>query len=146
MPAIHPAPFVRLAAVAVIATSCATVPPAPAASGSRAPLTSPLVLTAAEISGARVSSAYEAVERLKPNFLIRARGQPDLAERAVYLNGIKLLGGIENLRTIEASTVFQIEFLNRLDAVVRYGTGSSAGAILVTTLPPGWSILKVRGR
>lgn len=128
MPAIYPAPFLRLAAAALIATACASAPSAQA--GIRTPLRSPYLLTAGEISRVHVSSAYEAVEMLKPSFLVGMRGQ---SMRAVYLNGSRLLGGLENLRMIEASTVRQIVFLNGIDATTRFGSGNRAGAILVST-------------
>lgn len=131
MPATYPAPFLRLTAVALIATACATVPPAQLAS--RTPHRSPYLLTAAEISRLHVNSAFEAVERLKPNFLLGMRGE---SVRAVYLNGARLLGGLENLRMIEASTVQQIVFLDGIEASFRYGPGNRAGVLLVSTLPP----------
>lgn len=130
MPATYPAPFLHLATVALIATSCATVPPSQF--GSRSPHRSPYLLTAAEISRLHVNSAFEAVERLKPNFLLGMRGE---AGRAVYLNGTRLLGGVENLRTIDASTVQEIVFLNGIEASFRYGPGNGAGVLLVNTSP-----------
>ncbi|HWL40515.1 MAG TPA: hypothetical protein VNO75_09775 [Gemmatimonadaceae bacterium] len=133
MPATFPTPFLRFAALALIATACATVPQAQFASG--IPQTSPFLLTAAEISRVRVYSAYDAVQMLKPSFLIERRVQSDLSRRAVYLNGSRLLGGVENLRTIDASIVRQIVFLNGMEATTRYGTGNGAGVILVSTLP-----------
>ena len=130
MPATYPASFLRLAAVALVATACATVPPAQSAS--RAPMRSPNLLTSAEISRVKVHSAYDAVELLKPNFLRGFRGE---SVRAVYLNGTRLLGGLENLRAIDASIVRQIVFLNGFDATTRYGSGNRAGVLLVSTLP-----------
>ena len=136
MSATYPAPFLRLAALVLIATACATVPSAQ--SESRSPQASPYLphlLTASEISRVRVHSAYEAIERLKPNFLLGMRGHADFSNRAVYLNGSRLLGGLENLRTIDASTVRQIVFLSGIEASNRYGPGNGAGVLLVSTLP-----------
>ena len=136
MPATYPAPFLRLAAVALISTACATVPPAQF--GASAPPRSPYTLTAEEISRVHVNSAYEAVQRLKPSFLLGLRGE---SVRAVYLNGTRLLGGLENLRMIEAAMVQHIVFLNGIDATTQYGSGHSAGVLLVSTVPgPSWSI------
>jgi hypothetical protein len=136
VPATYPAPFLRIAAVALIATACATVPAARI--GSEIQPNSPYTLTAAEISGVHVNSAYEAVQRLKPNFLLGLRGE---SVRAVYLNGMRLLGGLENLRTIEAAMVQQIVFLNGIDATTRYGSGHGAGVLLVSTMPgQSWEI------
>jgi hypothetical protein len=130
VPATFPAPFPRLVAMGLIATACATVPPAQL--GSRTPLRSPYLLGASEISGVKVNSAYDAVQRLKPNFLGGMRGQ-DFIHRVVYLDGTRLRGGLENLRMIEASSVRQIVFLSAIEASGRYGPGNGAGALLVTT-------------
>src|SRR5687768_18562120 len=96
------------------------------------------MLTAEEISAVHVNSAYEAVQRLKPSFLLGLRGE---SVRAVFLNGTRLLGGLENLRGIEASMVQQIVFLNGIDATTRFGSGHGAGVLLVSTHPgPQWSV------
>ncbi len=136
MPVTFTTPFLRLAAAALVSTACATVPSAQF--GVSTPAKSPYTLTAEEISGIHVNSAYEAVQRLKPGFLLGLRGE---TVRAVYLNGTRLLGGLENLRGIEASIVQQIVFLNGIDATTHYGSGHGAGALLVSTLPgERWSI------
>lgn len=114
----------------LIATACATVPQAQL--GSRTPLRSPYLLSASELAGVKVNSAYEAIQKLKPNFLEGMRGQ-DFINRVVYLDGTRLRGGLENLRTIEASSVRQIVFLSAIEASGRYGPGNGAGALLVTT-------------
>lgn len=130
MPATFPARFPRLVAMGVIATACATAPQSQL--GSRTPLRSPYVLSASELSGVKVNSAYDAIQRLKPNFLEGMRGQ-DFINRVVYLDGTKLRGGLENLRLIEAASVRQIVFLSAIEASGRYGPGNGAGALLVTT-------------
>jgi hypothetical protein len=136
VPASYPATFLRLAAVALISTACATVPSAQFGASTRS--TSPYMLTAEEISAVHVNSAYDAVQRLKPSFLLGLRGE---SVRPVFLNGTRLLGGLENLRGIDASTVQQIVFLNGIDATTRYGSGHGAGVLLVSTLPgPQWSV------
>ena len=130
MPASYPAPFLRLVTLVLVATACATG--ASTQQRSYSLHRSLYMLTATEISGTHVTSAYEAVERLKPNFLVGLRGE---SVRAVYLNGTRLLGGLENLRMIDASTVQQIVFLNGIEASNRYGPGNGAGVLLVSTLP-----------
>ena len=130
MPATYLATSLRLAALVLIVTACATVPSTQYGSG--APARSPHLLTAEDISRVQVTSAYEAVERLKPNFLVGMRGE---SIRAVYLNGTRLLGGLENLRTIDAATIQQIVFLNGMEASTLYGSGTGAGVLLVSTLP-----------
>ena len=130
MPASYLATSLRLTAVVLMVTACATVPSTQYTS--RAPARSPYLLTAEDISRVQVTSAYEAVERLKPNFLLGMRGE---SIRAVYLNGARLLGGLENLRSIDASTIQQIVFLNGMEASTFYGSGNGAGVLLVSTLP-----------
>lgn len=130
MPATFPARFARLVAMGLIATACATVPQAQL--GSRTPPRSPYLLSASEISGVKVNSAYDAIQRLKPNFLEGMRGQ-DFINRVVYLDGTRLRGGLENLRMIEAASVRQVVFLSAIEASGRYGPGNGAGALLVTT-------------
>jgi hypothetical protein len=135
VPATCPVALLQLAATALIATACATTVPS-AQFGGHTSLRSPHLLTAAEISRVQVNSAYEAVQALRPNFLLGMRGR---SVRAVYLNGVRLLGGMENLRMIEASTVRQIVFLSGIDATTRYGSGNGAGVLMVNTLPgQGW--------
>jgi hypothetical protein len=84
------------------------------------------------MSYAQLNTAYDAVQRLKPNFLA-TRGYSGFDRRSVYLNGVRLLGGVDNLRNIEASSVRQIVFLSPIEATARYGTGNGAGALLVDT-------------
>ena len=130
MSATYPARFLSFVALVLVGSACATS--SSTELRSHRMQRSPNLLTAAEISRAHVTSAYEAVERLKPNFLLAMRGE---ARRAVYLNGARLLGGIENLRLIDASTVQQIVFLNGIEAATRYGSGNRAGVLLITTVP-----------
>lgn len=85
------------------------------------------VLTGAEIQAASVSNAYEAVRRLRPNFIFGRYKRP-----VVYLDNLRY-GGVSSLNTIDASIVEIIEFLKPIDATTRYGTGHTSGAILVTT-------------
>lgn len=85
------------------------------------------MLTGAEIKAANVSNAYEAVRRLRPNFLFGRTKRP-----IIYLDNLKY-GEVSSLNNIDANSVELIEFLSPLDATTRYGTGHSSGAIVVTT-------------
>lgn len=93
------------------------------------------VLTQDEIERASVSTAYDAVQRLRPVWL-RTRGRGSVQSSAqyavVYLDGAQI-GGPEALRRIGASDVRSIRFLRAGDATTRYGTGHEGGAILVET-------------
>ena len=94
------------------------------------------VITAEEIQSASVSTAYEAVQRLRPTFL-RGRGQTSITSSGsdlpvVYVNGLRS-GSVEQLHTIPAQDVQTIRFISASDATTRYGTGHTGGVIEVTT-------------
>ncbi len=87
------------------------------------------VITEAEIAGSHASTAYEAIRLSHPLFLISKIDVAPLAEREVYLNGMRL-GGIGELHGIPASSVREIRFVRALDAAAS-GIGRPGGAILV---------------
>jgi hypothetical protein len=94
------------------------------------------VITAEEIEAISVTTAYDAIQRLRPTFL-RARGansftSGDSGRPVVYVNGIRS-GEIEVLQQIPAQTVLDIQYLNASEATQRFGTGNAGGAILVRT-------------
>jgi hypothetical protein len=91
-------------------------------------------LDASEIAASGESTAYDALERLRPMLLRSIRTSSDLHERIVYLDGLKL-GGIEQLRNIAAAGVAEIRAVNGIEATALFGTGNSAGAIIVTSKP-----------
>ena len=93
------------------------------------------VITAAEIKAAQVYNAEEAVRRLRPRFLgtrgpTTLRGAP--GETRVYLNDTEY-GNVSSLRTIEASVIREIRFLNSRDAQARFGSANNGSVILVLT-------------
>lgn len=93
------------------------------------------VLTAEEIATAQVSTAYEAVERLRPEFL-RTHGTMSTQEMTtpivVYLDNVRA-GTVDALRRIEARDVEAIRYVNSKDATTRYGTGHGGGVLEVTS-------------
>ena len=105
--------------------------PRAAASGARN------LITRDEITKSRVSTAYDAVARMRPNFL-RSHGptssrQPRSEMYAkVYVDGSSM-GGLDQLKGISATMVESIEFLPAHDATTRFGTGHEGGAIMVST-------------
>jgi hypothetical protein len=62
-------------------------------------------------------------------FLISKVDLAPTAERAVYLNGIRL-GGVNELRSISAKEVKEIRFVRAIDGAA-FVVGRSGGAILV---------------
>jgi hypothetical protein len=95
------------------------------------------VITAAEIVAARVTDAYQAVLELRPEFLRRrgAASIPSFAPKpvVVYLDEMPW-GTAESLRHIPLERVRLIRYISPMEADLRWGTGHSSGAILVTTL------------
>lgn len=95
------------------------------------------VIVDAEITSSGATNAMEAIQRLRPNML-RGRGSQGLEGGSnsdlivVYVDGIKA-GGLEALTPISAINVKEIRYLSAADATTRFGTGTPAGAILITT-------------
>lgn len=126
-----PAGFVlALGVVVAAAAACSTT----ARTGGPSP--SRQTLLADEIQSVAATTAYEAVSRLRPEWL-RRRGQisiqdPSAGEVVVYLDGVRY-GGPRSLGGIRAEIVQQMEYLDASDATTRFGTGHGGGAILVRT-------------
>lgn len=75
-------------------------------------------------------SAMQAIQRLRSRWL---RNRPGLrTEPVLYVDGSRR-GGLDELDSLRAADVEQIDYMNSSDASTRFGTGHSAGAILVTT-------------
>ncbi len=95
-------------------------------------------LGAEEISSVPVSTAYEAIQTLRPQWLRRRETlslmDPNSGYPAVVVDNIQR-GELDLLRNIRAEVVAEIRYLNARDATTRYGTGFRGGAIEVTTLP-----------
>jgi hypothetical protein len=116
-------------AIAVSVTALACVP---ATRTAGAPL-SRHVLLGDEIQAAAVGTAYQAVARLRPEWLQR-RGRisrdPAAGAVVVYLNGMRQ-GGVSALDAIAADNILDMEYLSSQEATTRFGTGHGGGAILV---------------
>lgn len=123
-------PFVLLFIVAL--AGCAT-----SSSRSESPRRSGSVLGTDELRNVQQLSAYDAVRRLRPQWL-RTRGptrvDPDLQELPIriYVNNAPGTT-LDELRQIRASDIDQMRFLSAREATTRYGIDHVNGAILVTT-------------
>lgn len=110
--------------------SSATAQPAPARSSRNVLLRTELN----EIQQAEMS-AYQAIKQFRPNMLLppstTTMGGAYPSGITVFLNGNKQ-GGVDALNSIRMIEVEKIEHLNGSDATMRFGTGYSGGAILVT--------------
>lgn len=94
------------------------------------------VITRAEIAQSGLMNTYEVIRQLRPAFLQRRRARSiegDAIQTAVvYVDGA-YRGELRELELIPAAEVQEIRYLDATDATMRYGTGHSGGAILVTT-------------
>ncbi len=118
--------FLSLFAVVVLGSACAS-------SGQpdqSRPRRSRNLITADELSGLSVSSAYDAVRRLRPAWL-QTRGRAPLP--VVYRNNTRWGGDPSSLESIQIGTISEMRFLSASDATTRYGTGFTGGVILVIT-------------
>lgn len=94
------------------------------------------VITQAEIEALHVSTAFQAVQKLRAEYL-NVRGpssveDPAAALPTVYIDGIAF-GNVSSLRLIPAMDVAQIRFLGAWDAATEYGGRHRGGVIAVTT-------------
>lgn len=119
----------------VVTAGCATGS-GTAASPSSLPPTSQRVLGAEEIQSVAALTAYQAVKRLRPQWL-RRRGvisirSPGSGQVVAYVDGVRV-GGAEALERVQAVAVVEMEYLSGSEATTRFGEGHGGGAILVRT-------------
>lgn len=101
------------------------------------PRTSTGVITPTELRDTGASDLYQAIQRLRPQWLVvrgrgsrGARGSPE--RLVIYLDGTRY-GAVGSLRQISPSAVAEIRYYSSSEATTRFGTGHTAGAIVVTT-------------
>lgn len=129
--------------VALVTAGCASTSGG-TSSGTTQRRGSSTLISESEIANANLESIHDVIERLRPNML-RTRGQVGRLSGAsegdagaqssrirVYLNGSGI-GDITMLRSIQASTIKEVQYLSATDATTRFGTGHDAGAILLTS-------------
>jgi hypothetical protein len=96
----------------------------------------PNVITAPELSRARATNAYDAIQRIRPEML-RTRDPGSViyfkARRPVVAVDNTLVGGVEVLRAIPVDRVARIQFVNVYEAARRYGIGFGSGVMLIET-------------
>jgi hypothetical protein len=94
----------------------------------------PNVITREEIVASQASNAYDAVSRLRPNFL-QFHGKTtmtgsDTGYPKVYLDRM-LFGDISTLKTLDVNSIREIRYYNGPAASNRFGLGNISGAIEV---------------
>ncbi len=120
-------------ALAFVLTGCASSPNAGATTRG-----SFNVLTEEEIQETTATNVHDVIFLLRPRWL-RPRGRTTLAgqgpdEPAIYVGGA-LFGAIGDLQRMDTIGVTRIEFIDPIDATTRFGTGHSAGAIMIDLGP-----------
>jgi hypothetical protein len=127
MPFAHPVRVFATAALLTLAACSGHTPPSDRATSSNR-------LTADEIAAAPVNNAYDALERLRPNFLRpRVTASRTSAYATVFIDGVRR-GPLEVLRSVAATTVVEMRLINAADATTRYGLDIPGGVIEVQTI------------
>ena len=112
-------------------------PSAPsAATAAASPRSNGDVISADEIRGGQFRDVYNAVERLRPRFL-RSRGATSARDvdgnLPIVFVDEQRLGGVASMRGLPVDNVREIRFIAPGDATTRWGTGYTAGVIMVVT-------------
>ena len=116
----------------------------PSGSAAPAPRTDRSVITADDLRASRETSLYNAIQRLRPDWL-RTRGATSLGGGTtsqgsdainVYMDQQRL-GTVEVLKSMALTAASSLRFYSAADAQMRFGTGNPNGAIqIVTTTSP----------
>lgn len=132
-----------LASLPVLAFACGGQPaagagaaPQPAAAGTPA-TTDRTILTREEIMRGEYPSAYDAVFKLRRNWITYRAGDDarDATPIRVYLDDMRI-GSVEDLKTIAIERVERIKFWDPIAAYVRYGFGHDRGVVQVISRVP----------
>lgn len=100
------------------------------------PIADQQLITEDEIVHSRATTAFEAIQRLRGNFL-SPRGVTSFLGTSspyptVYVDGMRF-GSIDALRSIPADQIATIRLYRSWDAATRYGVGNMGGVIAITT-------------
>lgn len=96
----------------------------------------PDVITREQIEASNGRTAYDVIQRVRPTFL-RTRGTTSTRTGqetlpTIYLDGMPF-GPLRSLHDLVSDRIEEIRYVNARDATTRWGTGHTAGVILVTT-------------
>ncbi len=100
-------------------------------------ISDPQLITEEEVEASRAPTAYEVIQKLRPNFLSyrgetsfdRSKSQP---YPTVYVDG-QQYGSIGSLRNLPASQVSSIRLYRSWEATTKFGTGNMGGVIAIAT-------------
>jgi hypothetical protein len=120
-------------AVAVAASAaCSASAPYGFHRATAAPYPSRDILGEAEIQGAHVTTAYEAIMRLRPTYVTWQRVATGNERRLVYVDGM-LMGGLDVLRTMPSADIREVRLITAVSGAYGYALNNSGGALLITT-------------
>ena len=125
---VSPHRLFAFAALALTLAGCAGAGGGAAAGGARRGSSTRIV--ADELATVAELDLFGAVNRLRPTWL---RPQSRGTLPVVVVDGTPQAGGVDALRSMRAADVSELEYMNASDATTRYGTGYTAGAIIVST-------------
>lgn len=120
-----------VALVPIVAFACTPARPGPNE------IANSQLISEDEIEASRAPTAYEAIQKLRANFLTY-RGETSLNRKQsqpypmVYVDGQEF-GPIASLRNIPASQVSTIRLYRSWEATTMFGTGNMAGVIAIAT-------------
>lgn len=154
---------IRLVAPAAVAVLVAAAGASAQSAQDSAPVkqehSSKYVLVAADLARVKADNLYDAVRKLRPNFLSSRRGPTTFTRLSastpgqddspspgtgtpsarsesqpiiVYVDGARA-DGVDNLRNFSADQVKEVRFIPGPEAAVRYGTDHGGGVLLVAT-------------
>jgi len=105
-----------------------------AGGGTGTPRGSRDVIVLSEIENVEVTTAYELIQRLRPEMLRpRAGGSfSQVPTPVVYMDGVRH-GDLQSLHSVPKEVVREVRYISASDATTRFGTGHVGGAILITT-------------
>jgi hypothetical protein len=116
-------------------TSHAAAPGDTAHQQARRPRRNRNQITAEEIAEAHVSTAWDAVSRLRPAWLHNRGGAAEdtdgSVEVQVYHNGVHD-GDVQSLKQYAATDIQIIQYVDPITARTRFGRGHGRGVIMVT--------------
>ena len=95
-------------------------------------------LTAANFVGVKGATLYDAVQQLRPTWILRSRPNPVLPNQSnvmIYLDGARYGAGIDGLRLLALNAIATVRYYAPVEATARFGPGHLLGAIEVTTVP-----------
>jgi hypothetical protein len=127
-------PLARLALSLTLAATaaCGTTAPYGFHQATAAPFPSRDLLGEVEIQNAHVSTAYDAIFRLRPGFIRWQRTVTANERRLVYVDGT-LMGGVEWLQSIPATDIHEVRLVTPLTNSGMYPLNNAGGAIVITT-------------